>query len=349
MKQHSLSNKIRVLSTNVILVVVVKKVSLGGNKLRTRALAICLLLLLTIVSFTSIMSTQGAAGAGEWITNYKVEDTKTGQLMLEVDFKGENRTVSSINPGAELKVTFTVDVTVNSPDTLLNLRTSMAKSLIKDVYWELVSQDYKLADYNPNDIRVQFYQTKGELVMSLYGRIPTDAAKDKPIDYLVVTLYGPSGETLDNIRLRVVTAAMNEYQTILSQKEDKLQSLKESGVAPGYIELYENVLTEAKALADQGNVDSAIGLLNTLSVSNEPAASYVEGLFLPTVGILIAVVVVFAFMFIRGRGKMQYVLLIIEDQIKDLEGLTLRASKVDRTISASLESVKDRLKTIIGM
>jgi hypothetical protein len=46
---------------------------------------------------------------------------------------------------------------------------------------------------------------------------------------------------------------------------------------------------------------------------------------------------------------MQYVLLVIEDQIKDLEGLTLRASKVDRSISSSLESVKDRLKSITGM
>ncbi len=317
--------------------------------MRTRAFAICLLILLTIVSFSSISFTQGI-GEGEWFTNYKVEDSKTGQLMLEVDFKtGENRTITSISPGAELKVTFTVDITVNSPSTLLNLRTSMAKSLIKTAYWELVSQDYKLEAYNPNDIRVQFYQTKGKLVMSLYGRIPPDVTKDKPISYLVVTLYGPSGETLDNIRLIVVTAEMEEYQTLLLQKEEKLRSLKESGVAPGYIELYENVLTESKAQADIGNVESAIALLRTLSVSNEPAASYVEALFLPVVGVLIAVAVVFAFMFIRGRGKMQYVLLVIEDQIRDLEGLTLRASKIDRTISSSLDSVKDRLKSIVGM
>jgi len=132
-------------------------------------------------------------------------------------------------------------------------------------------------------------------------------------------------------------------------EQEKLQSLKDSGAAPGYIELYENVLTESKAQANLGNVDSAIGMLNTLSVSNEPVASAVEGLFLPAVGILIAVAVVLGFMFIRGRGKLQYVLLIIEDQIKDLEGLTLRASKVDRSISSSLESVKDRLKSIVGL
>jgi hypothetical protein len=73
-------------------------------------------------------------------------------------------------------------------------------------------------------------------------------------------------------------------------------------------------------------------MLNTLSVSNEPVASAVEALFLPAVGILIAVAAVLGFMFIRGRGKLQYVLLVLEDQIRDLEGLTLRASRVDRSL-----------------
>ena len=315
--------------------------------MRTRAFVICILLVLAIVSSTFIVSTQGV-GEGEWITSYKVEDTKTGQLMLEVNFGGETRTLSPIFPGAELKVTITISIDVTNPNTMLNMRTSMPKSLIKDVYWELVSQDYPLTGYNPSDQRVQFTQTKGELVIALYGRIPPDVTTGAPVDYLIVTLYGPSGETLDNIRLTVVTAEMGEFQTILGQKEDKLRSLKDSGVAPGYVQLYENVINEAKNQASLGNVDSAVALLNTLSVSNEPAAPILEGLFFPAVGILIAVAVIFVVLFIRGRGKMQYVLLTIEDQIKDLEGLTLRASKVDRTISSSLESVKDRLKSITG-
>jgi hypothetical protein len=58
---------------------------------------------------------------------------------------------------------------------------------------------------------------------------------------------------------------------------------------------------------------------------------------------------VFGLMFLRVRGKIKYVLLVLEDQIKDLEGLTLRASKLDRTIASSLDSVKDRLKSLVGM
>jgi hypothetical protein len=316
--------------------------------MKIKVLAISLLVLLTVVSFGTFTA-QGAAGEGEWITNYTVEDPSTGQLMVEVNFDtGENQTLSSIFAGSELAITFTVDIPSTSPNTVLNLKTSMLHSQIEDVYWKLVSQDYDLIAYNPNSQDVSFYQTKGKLVLTLYGRVPVTAVRDIPVQYLVVTLYS-SGEALDNIKLRVVTAAMDEFDTIYEQKAEKLQSLKDNGVAPGYIEIYENVLNESRVQAEQGNVESAIGMLNALSVSNEPASSAIEGLFLPLIGVLVAVSVVLGFMFIRGRGKMQYVLLVLEDQIRDLEGLTLRASRVDRTISTSLESVKDRLKSIVGM
>ena len=317
--------------------------------MKTKVLAISLIVLLTFVSFGTIITTKGAPGEGDWITNYSVEDPTTGQLMVEVNFDtGENQTLSSIFAGSELAITFTVDIPSTSPNTVLNLKTSMLHSQIEDVYWKLVSQDYDLIAYNPNSQDVSFYQTKGKLVLTLYGRVPVTAVRDIPVQYLVVTLYS-SGEALDNIKLRVVTAAMDEFDTIYEQKAEKLQSLKDNGVAPGYIEIYENVLNESRVQAEQGNVESAIGMLNALSVSNEPVSSAIEGLFLPLIGVLVAVSVVLGFMFIRGRGKMQYVLLVLEDQIRDLEGLTLRASRVDRTISTSLESVKDRLKSVVGM
>lgn len=315
-----------------------------------KTIVICLLVLLIVVSFGSIMTTQGVPGEGEWITSYTVENPSTGELLVEVDFETEeNRTLGSIFPGSEVAVTFTVDVPATSPSTILKLKTTMLHSTIEDVYWKHVTQDYELIAYNPNDQEVSFYQVKDKLTMTLYGRVPQTVAKDKPVQYLVVTLYSPAGETLDNIKVRVVTAEISEYDDVLLGKEEDLQSLKDSGVAAGYIELYENVLNESKVQADLGNVESAIAMLDTLSVSNPPPSSTVEGMFLPVVGVLVVVAALFGFMFIRGRGRIQYVMMVLEDQIRDLEGLTLRASRVDRTISTSLESVKDRLKSVVGM
>jgi hypothetical protein len=322
--------------------------------MKTKVLAVYLIIVLTIVSFGCIVTTQGVPGEGDWITSYRVVDPTTQQLMVEVDFETTpvtNRSLSPVFAGSEVAITFTVSVAASSPTTALRLKTAMMPSQIEDVYWRLVSSDYEesLIAYNPASQEVAFFQTKGELTMTLFGRIPSTVVRDIPVQYLVVTLYGPAGETLDNLKVKVVTAEMSEYETIFLEKEEKLVSLKESGVAPGYIELYENVLNESRVQANLGNVEGAIGILNTLSVSNEPASSSVEGLFLPVVGVLVVVVAVFGFMFIRGRGRLQYVMMVLEDQIRDLEGLTLRASRVDRTISSSLESVKDRLKSVVGM
>jgi hypothetical protein len=313
-----------------------------------KVISICLLVLLMVVSFGFITTTQGAVGEGDWITNYRVEDPTTGQLMVEVDFKtGTTKNISPIFDGAEVKVTITVDVGVTSSTTLLRLVTYLQPSEIEEVYWKR-SGDYELFGYNPYEKTVQFYQTAGQLVIEMYGTIPKMTV---PMPFTMVALLGPTGETLDHIKVDVITVVMEEYQLALTQKEEKLQSLKDSGVHPGYIELYASVIDQSKNQAAQGNLDSAFDLLDTLEVSNAPvtATSYMEILFFPAVGILVATTALFGLMFIRGRGKIRYILMVLEDQIRDLEGLTLRAQRIDRTISASLESVKDRLRNIVGM
>ena len=63
-------------------------------------------------------------------------------------------------------------------------------------------------------------------------------------------------------------------------------------------------------------------------------------------GLAIGLVAI-GFLYIRVRSKQSYVLSGIEDQIKDLEGLTLRVSKIDRGLSSRMESMKERLKKLI--
>ena len=312
-------------------------------------MAISLFVLLTIMSFTQISLTQ-AVGQGEWISKYRVEDLSSGQLMQEVDFANNvNIKYGSIFAGAEVNVTFTVELATTASFAKLNLRTNLQHSKLQQLYWELQSQDYVLLDYNPNSQKVEFNQVRGTLVMSLYGKIPITIASTIPVDYIFVTLYGPSGETLDTIEESVVTAAQDEFQSLLEIKQEKLQSLKDSGVAAGYVELYENVLDQAEDIADQGYVTSAINLLNSLSVSSEPVSGIMEALFLPIAGVLGVLAAIFAFLFFKGRGQISYLLLVVEDQIKDLEGLTLRISKIDRSIGTRLEGVRDRLKSLVGM
>ena len=238
------------------------------------------------MSFTQIYSTQAqGVGEGAWIKKIRIENLGSGQLMKEVDFDtGINRTYSPIFAGAEVNVTFSVVIETTASYAKLNLRTNIQHSNIQQGFWELQSLEYVLLDYNPNSVKVEFNQVRGTLSISLYGKVPITIASNIPVDYTFVTLFGPSGETLDIIQGSVITAALDEFQTLLEQKQDKLQSLKDSGVATGYVELYENVLEQAEDIANQGEVTSAINLLNSLSVSSEPVSGIMEALFLPIAG-----------------------------------------------------------------
>jgi uncharacterized protein YceK len=316
--------------------------------LKVKLFAVCLFLLLTAVPIMSIMTTRGV-GEGQWITSYTIENSQTGQLLMEVNFDtGTNTTYAPILAGTDLTVTFTVNVFTSGSGNL-RLSTSMQKSSLHAVFWELVTLNYSLGDWNPNSAAIDFPWAKGTLTMVCYGKVPTSAVSNKPVQFNLVQLSSPGGEVLDNIKPYVVNAQVDEYQTLLAQKEDKLQSLKDNGVAPAYVELFSNVIDQAKAEAAQGYVDNAVALLHSLDVSNEPISSTMETLFLPIIVVLAALAVVFGFVFMRARGKIKYVAMVLEDQIKDLEGLTLRASKIDRTLSSSLDGVKDRLKSLVGM
>ncbi len=322
---------------------------MGEYVIRKKIMATILFMFLIIMSFSQISSTQ-AVGEGEWIKNYRIEDLVSGQLVKEVDFSNNiNINYASLFEGAEVNITLTVVLETTASFAKLNLRTNLQHSNLEQLYWTLQSPDYVLLDYNPNSAKVEFNQVRGTLVMSLVGKIPITVVSDIPVDYTFVTLYGPSGEILDTITESVVTAELDEFLSLYELKEEKLQSLKDSGVATGYVELYENMLEQAQYEADQGQVTSAIQLLNSLSVSAEPVSGIMEALFLPIAGVLGVLAAIFAFLFFKGRGQIQYLLLVVEDQIKDLEGLTLRVSKIDRSIGTRLEGVRDRLKSLIGM
>ena len=292
-----------------------------------------------------------AVGEGQWITSYQIEDATSSQLLeIYNSTTGVNMSYSPVLPGADIKVTFTVNVFTSGSGNL-KLVSSLTKSQSHpNGYWELVTQDYTLgSDYNPAPQSTEFNWVVGTFTMIVFGKVPVSAT-DVARTINVVSLYGPTGGiAIDQITVLATSANLAAFQTLYDQQAAKLESLLSSGVAAGYIEIYTNVLNASKIIATQGNVNDAIALLNGLNVSSEPVSSTMEMLFLPIVAVLAAVAVIFVVMFLRVRGKVSYFQLVVEDQIKDLEGLTLRASKIDRAMSSSLESVKERLKRLIGM
>ena len=318
--------------------------------MKNKILALSLILLLTTVYLTSISFTQ-AAGEGQWITGYKIEDATSGQLLVQFNSTtGVNMTSSPMIPGAEVKVTFTVNVFTPGSGNL-KLTSGLQKSNTHpNGYWELISQDYTLGSaYNPNSVSTEFNWVVGTFTIALYGKVPNSATDTAKLIHVVTLTSASGGEAIDQINVLATTANLAAFNVLYDQQEAKLKSLISNGVAQGYIDIYTNVLNASKTIATQGDVNDAMALLNGLNVSSEPVSSTMEMLFLPIAGVLAAVAVVFVVLFLKVRGKVSYFQLVVEDQIKDLEGLTLRASKIDRAMSSNLESVKDRLKRLVGM
>jgi hypothetical protein len=326
--------------------------------MKTKILAISVLVLLASACMISILTTFAIAGEGDWITKYRIADATTGNLILDKDFTtGATSGSGQISNGAELKVTVTINIATNNPSSSLTLSTAMAHSSSLDHYWEHDASDgYSLGGYNPNAASFSFSQTAGTLTISCIGVASGQVATTvsgitlhKSVPISLISLKDPSGTVLDQIKPNITDSAINEYNTKLKAKQDTLAGYAGSGVDPGYVELYQNVVTQSQVVADQGLTDNAVAMLDSLDVANAPAGAVLQILFLPLIVVFGVVAVLFAFLFMRNRGKVSYFRLVIEDQIKDLEGLTLRASKIDRTISSSLSSIEDRLKRLVGM
>jgi hypothetical protein len=319
--------------------------------LNKKILALTLVLLLTTIYLSSVSFSTAKAQSttSGWITSYDIYELHTNRHLASYSPATGNQSFEPISPGEQIKVTFVINVfTAGSGD--LKLSTSL-QNPPQGQYWQLSSQStYSLGpDFNPNSQQASFNWVVGTFAMTVSGTVPTSSSQTgAPVN--LVTLYGPtSGIPLDQITISSQSAEMTQFNTLYNQKAAHLRSLESSGVAQGYVELYRNVLNESTLQANAGQVAGAIDLLNQLNIADEPASSTTQALFIPIVGVLAAVAVVFAVLFLRIRGKVGYFQLVVEDQIKDLEGLTMRISKIDRASSSNLESIKDRLKRLVGM
>ena len=309
------------------------------------------LLFLIVVSIVPVYS----VAQGEWIKKYRVEDLETGQPYFEQDFEtGETIEYSPLFDGSELNVTFTIEVALTVSHINLRIATNLEHSAVQDRYWQLHSQNYEFENYNPNRQYLEFKQVKGTFTISCFGKIARGLTQTiigghtlhYPKDLVTVELTGP-GEVLDHIETEVIDAEIYEYRNLNQTRTEKLETLETSGVAPGFVEIFEGVLGEANLQAELGFVEEALSLLDVLDVEQEPVSSTAETLFLPVMGGLGVAVVAIGFLYIRARSRRSYILSVIEDQIKDLEGLTIRVSKIDRTLSSRLDSMKERLKKLI--
>ena len=329
---------------------------LRNNKILTLSIIFLLTLTAVYVSAASLTPVKAAPGDGQWITDYTVRDGNTGSFIYSNDLTTGNEDGSlRITNNQELEVTVTINVATNNPSSSLTLGTDMQHSSNQDVYWEHSTSDgYDLGSYNPNAASFSFAQNSGTLSITCFGVAVGETETDlgdgiilhKAVPISLISLTDPSGAVLDEIKPNITDASINDFNTKLKTAQNNLAS---AGSDPAYANLARNVIDAAKESANVGLTDTAVQMLDSINSSGAASSQIMSVLFIPLVAVFAVLAALFAFMFFRNRGKVSYYQMVVEDQIKDLEGLTLRAQKIDRTMAASLDSVKDRLKRLVGM
>jgi hypothetical protein len=340
-------------------------------QLNKKILTLSLLIILTTMCITGISvstvkaqsagSTSLVGGNGSFITSYTIKDLTTGDTLISQNYvTGTSSSPGYVSEGEEIACTATITITVNNPSTELTLGTGMQHASSEpNMYWqEVLPSTYSLGSFNPNSQSFSFPEAAGTFSITCFGSTPTGVVEQTaangitlniPSPANMILLTDPTGAVLDEVKPDVINAAIFDYLGLLSSQNSALKSLKSSGVDPGYISLYTEVINASQALEEQGFTTGATTLLKDLSSTSAPPSATAQALFIPIAVVLAVIAALFGFLFMRVRGRISYLQLVVEDQIKDLEGLTMRASKIDRTLSSNLDSVKERLKRLVGM
>ena len=316
-----------------------------------------------LLSFLIIASFTGLSMAQEderWFVAYNIVDLSSRQMVLERDFEtGKDIQNTPILAGGEYNLTLIMDVGLTAAYANLTMSVNMGHADTIDRYWEIHTIELNLTDdYNPNNQEITFRQVKGRYAISAFGRIPIDRtvtdlghglALHKPVNHRFIQLKGPDGSLLDEIALTVIDSEIDGYRYYLSQREADLQEYIDTQVDPAFTGLFETLIALAEDQAEAGFIDTARTLLETMEIDIPPVRTgptFQEQYFLPAVGGLGLLVVILGALFFRANGRLSFTKMIVEDQIRELEGLALRAARTDRNLGQKLQEINDKLKEL---
>lgn len=318
-----------------------------------------LFLIIIISPFLSF----GASGVdGRWIVAYKVVDLSSKQLVLERDFELDKDIQNTpLLAGGEYNITIYLNVDLTAAYANLTLSANLNHASNIDRYWEIHTTELNLTeDYNPNEAEFKFRQVEGRYSISTFGRIPSDRtvtdlghgeSLHSPVSHRFIQLTGPDGSLLDEIALTVIDSEIDGYRYYLSQRRADLEGYLETQVDPAFTSLFESLIALAEVQAEAGFVGTAQSILESIDIDIPPVrteATFQEKYFIPAVGGLGTLVIVLGALFFRANGRLSFTKMIVEDQIRELEGLTLRASRTDRALGQRLQEINDKLKELEG-
>jgi len=292
-----------------------------------------------------------------WIEEYTLTNHSTGQTVLEWSSEtGEVLQNAPILAGDEYQITFILNVRQTVDNAVLTLTlTSFMTQQSEATYWEVGPEFPRTEDFNPATRTISLNHNQGIYQITATGKIKNDATEftgegvtlHRPLEIILVELDGPIGTDYDDITVTVIDNMIDDYRFLLSQRKVDLQGYQDSSVDEAYILLFTNFVELSEQQAELGLVESAIDLLDNLEADIPPVSagpSWMEQYFLPAVGGLAVIAIIGIVLFVRTNSRLGFLKMIVEDQIREMEALQSRASRIDRNLAQRLDEINTRLK-----
>ena len=270
-----------------------------------------------------------------------------------LDPNGNDVTDEFLVAGGSYTINFEIEIGATLSDNIL-LTTSMEKS--GNSFWTL-NNNYQGVDtsvWTPGSQSITFQAVEGTAQFTLDGKIPESITEKDVVDMdktvhafelvplLVMSL--DSMEILDERTYTITDQTIISYDLLLQSKLEKLDSISMEGK---YNSLALEIVSEAEYLTTFGLYDDAIKLLNTIPDSDYPAPPSTTTLFIIASAILGITTIAFALLFIRIRSSSSYLSSSISEKADKLDLLLIKASRIDKSLSDDLETIKRELKELV--
>ena len=266
---------------------------------------------------------------------------------------GNDVTDEFLVAGGSYTINFEIEIGATLSDNIL-LTTCMEKS--GNSFWTL-NNNYQGVDtsvWTPGSQSITFQAVEGTAQFTLDGKIPESITEKNVVDMdktvhafelvplLVMSL--DSMEILDERTYTITDQTIISYDVLLQSKLEKLDSISMEGK---YNSLALEIVSEAEYLTTFGLYDDAIKLLNTIPDSDYPAPPSTITLFIIASAILGITTIAFALLFIRIRSSSSYLSSSVSEKADKLDLLLIKVSRIDKSISDDLETIKRELKELV--
>ncbi len=254
--------------------------------------------------------------------------------------------------GSSYRISFTLAVAKGVSDTVI-LDTDF--KMVGNKYWDLPEKypGINLQTVNPARKQISFRSDEGNPEFVLTGQIPEDVVAvklptgqflhlKKPV--LLLTLKTASGSINDERKMDAIDKSIETYQATLVAKRKVVEG--SSGEA-SFVGLIGALVKEAQALAAKGDTDGGAALLKAIPDRGWPQPPASNMMMYAIIGVVAIMALIFLVLMIKSRGTASYSRGVIEDQVKRLDVVSVKAGRLgDKVLLQEINSVKEELDRI---